>query len=93
MLTSGADGVFLEDSLAERSASGEELDDSLIQEQELVAALIRSVWKTLKIEDAPCFSTAHPVQFGTPHPKRSTKVFPYIPFFEEFLYRQWKHLL
>lgn len=39
----GADGVFLEDSSGEGSASDKGSDDSLIQEVELVAALIHCV--------------------------------------------------
>lgn len=61
------------------------------REKALVDALIASVRETLKMEAAAAAVVEVEVPFGTHKLSRTAKVFPYLSFFDKFVFKEWEH--
>lgn len=60
------------------------------QEKAIVGALITAVRDTLKIEDTAGASADVSVPFGSHKLVHTAKVFPYLTYFDKFIYREWE---
>lgn len=59
-------------------------------EKSLVGALITAVLDTLKIEEPAGASAEASAPFRSHKPVRTAKVFPYLSYFDRFIYKDWE---